>query len=71
MIDKISGKVAYAVLGIGAFVGVGNDRIRPALHRWVNTIGAFVAAVATWAAVSVSIWWLKRKLGTVSRRPSS
>lgn len=25
MIDKISGKVAYAVLGFGGFLGVGND----------------------------------------------
>jgi len=25
MIDKISGKVAYAVLGFGGFLGIGND----------------------------------------------
>jgi hypothetical protein len=25
MIDKVSGKVSYAVLGFGGFLGVGND----------------------------------------------
>ncbi|BAR59663.1 hypothetical protein NK6_6511 [Bradyrhizobium diazoefficiens] len=37
----------------------------------MGTIGAFVAAVATWAAVSVSIWWLRRKLHIASRRSTS
>ena len=32
-----------------------------------NAIGAFVAAIAVWAAVSVSAWWLRRKLRITSR----
>jgi hypothetical protein len=37
----------------------------------VSAIGAFVAALAAWAIVSVSAWWLRRKLRIVSRRPRS
>jgi hypothetical protein len=28
MIDKISGQVAYAVLGFGGFLGIGDDHYR-------------------------------------------
>jgi membrane protein implicated in regulation of membrane protease activity len=31
-----------------------------------STIGAFAAAVVTWAVVSVSAWWLRRKIRHVS-----
>lgn len=33
-----------------------------------SILGAFVTAVAAWAAVSVSAWWLRRKLRTVVDR---
>ena len=33
----------------------------------MSTIGAFVAAILAWAAVSVSAWWLRRKLRITSR----
>ena len=32
-----------------------------------TTIGAFVAAILVWAAVSVLAWWLRRKLRITSR----
>jgi len=32
-----------------------------------TTIGAFVAAILAWATVSVSAWWLRRKLRITSR----
>lgn len=32
-----------------------------------TTIGAFVAAILAWATVSVSAWWLRRKLRVTSR----
>jgi hypothetical protein len=32
-----------------------------------TTIGAFVAAILAWAAVSVLAWWLRRKLRITSR----
>lgn len=32
-----------------------------------NVIGAFIAAVLAWAAVSVLAWWLRRKLRITSR----
>jgi hypothetical protein len=34
-----------------------------------GTFGAFAAAIAAWAAVSVSAWWFRRKLRIVSRHP--
>ncbi|MCK1387057.1 hypothetical protein [Bradyrhizobium sp. 21] len=36
---------------------------------WTTAIGAFVAAILAWAAVSVFAWWLRRKLRIVSRKP--
>jgi len=32
----------------------------------MSTIGAFAAAILAWAAVSVSAWWLRRKLRVTS-----
>jgi len=32
----------------------------------MSTIGAFAAAILSWAAVSVSAWWLRRKLRVTS-----
>ena len=32
-----------------------------------STIGAFIAAILAWAAVSVLAWWLRRKLRITSR----
>ena len=52
-------------IGLAAFAAVFSITV-PA-----STVVAFVAAIATWAAVSVSIWWLRRKLRIVSRRRSS
>jgi hypothetical protein len=34
---------------------------------WTTAIGAFTAAILVWAAVSVSAWWLRRKLRITSR----
>ncbi len=34
MIDKVSGKVSYAVLGFGGFLGLGNDHLAVAEIRY-------------------------------------
>lgn len=37
----------------------------------VNVIGAFAAAILIWAAVSISAWWLRRRLRITSRHKQS
>ncbi|MET4387467.1 ABC-type sulfate transport system permease component [Bradyrhizobium sp. F1.4.3] len=56
---------AMGSIGLAAFAAVFYVAVP------VSMIGAFVAAVAAWTVVSVSAWWLRRKLRTVSRGPRS
>ncbi|SFJ07997.1 DUF3147 family protein [Bradyrhizobium sp. cf659] len=68
------GREAAALDAAGASLGsIGLAAFAAVFYITVpaSTVGAFVAAVAIWAAVSVSIWWLRRKLRIVSRRSSS
>ena len=54
---------AMGSIGLAAFAAVFYVTIP------VSTIGAFAAAVAAWTAASMSAWWLRRKLRTISRCP--
>jgi hypothetical protein len=47
MIDKKSGKVSYAVLGFGGFLGVGNDHYPLPWHslKYDTRLGGYVAGV--------------------------
>jgi len=55
---------ALGSLGLAAFAAV--------FHLTVSasTAGAFAAAIAAWAAVSVAAWWLRRRLRIVSHARS-
>jgi len=47
MIDKISGKVAYAVLGFGGFLGIGDDHYPLPWQslKYDTTLGGYVTGV--------------------------
>jgi hypothetical protein len=47
MIDKISGKTAYAVLGFGGFLGIGNDHYPLPWQslKYDTNLGGYVAGV--------------------------
>jgi hypothetical protein len=47
MIDKMSGKVSYAVLGFGGFLGLGNDHYPLPWHslKYDTRLGGYVAGV--------------------------
>ena len=54
MIDKPSGKVAYAIMSFGGFLGMGNQISSPAL------VGPEIPKTPTWAAmlsISISVGW--------------
>ncbi|TWA94577.1 DUF3147 family protein [Bradyrhizobium stylosanthis] len=55
---------ALGSIGLVAFAAVFHITVS------VSSAAAFAAAVVAWAVVSVSAWWLRRKLRTVSRHPS-
>jgi hypothetical protein len=66
------GQEAAALDAAGAATGsIGLAAFAAIFHVVVplSTIGAFVAAITAWAVVSVSAWWLRRKLRIVSRHP--
>ena len=54
---------AMGSIGLAAFAGVFYVTVPS------SVIGAFAAAIAAWALVSVSAWWLRRKLRATSRHP--
>ncbi|KJC47001.1 hypothetical protein UB31_19655 [Bradyrhizobium sp. LTSP849] len=54
---------AMGSIGLAAFAAVFY------VTTQMSTIGAFAAAVVAWTAASMSTWWLRRKLRTVSRHP--
>lgn len=56
---------ALGSIGLAAFAGVFHALVS------VNAIVAFTSALAAWAIVSVSAWWLRRKLRFVSHTPQS
>jgi hypothetical protein len=56
---------AMGSIGLGAFAGVFYVTVLS------SVIGAFTAAIAAWAVVSVSAWWLRRKLRSTSRHSRS
>src|ERR1700758_4247852 len=47
MIDKVSGKVSYAVLGFGGFLGIGNDHYPLPWQslKYDTRLGGYVAGV--------------------------
>ncbi|MDD1536167.1 MULTISPECIES: DUF3147 family protein [unclassified Bradyrhizobium] len=64
------GQQAAALDAAGAGLGsIGLAAFAAVFCAVVSTtaIGAFVAAILAWAAVSVSAWWLRRKLRITSR----
>jgi len=64
------GQQAAALDAAGAGLGsIGLAAFAAVFYVVVSTtvIGAFVAALLVWAAVSVSAWWLRRKLRITSR----
>ncbi|SFN88337.1 hypothetical protein SAMN05216573_124106 [Bradyrhizobium sp. Rc3b] len=64
------GQQAAALDAAGAGLGsIGLAAFAAVFYVVVSTtvIGAFVAAILVWAAVSVSAWWLRRKLRITSR----
>ncbi|BBO04525.1 MULTISPECIES: hypothetical protein [Bradyrhizobium] len=64
------GQQAAALDAAGAGLGsIGLAAFAAVFYLVVSTtvIGAFVAAILVWAAVSVSAWWLRRKLRITSR----
>ncbi|MEK9279048.1 MULTISPECIES: hypothetical protein [unclassified Bradyrhizobium] len=66
------GQKAAALDAAGAALGsIGLVAFAAVFHITVTAsiAGAFVAALSTWAAVSVTAWWLRRKLRTVSHHP--
>jgi hypothetical protein len=67
------GQQAAALDAAGALLGsIGLAAFAAVFYLVVpaSTVGAFVAAIAAWTVVSVSAWWLRRKLRIVSRHPS-
>ena len=68
------GQQAAALDAAGAVLGsIGLGAFAAAFYLVVpsSTSSAFAAAIAAWAAVSVSAWWLRRKLRIVSRHPQA
>ncbi|MCP3374275.1 DUF3147 family protein [Bradyrhizobium cajani] len=66
------GQKAAALDAAGAALGsIGLAAFAVAFHVTVaaSVAAAFIAALTVWAIVSVSAWWLRRKLRFVSRRP--
>ena len=64
------GQQAAALDAAGAGLGsIGLAAFAAVFCAVVSTtaIGAFVAAILAWAAVSVSAWWMRRKLRITSR----
>ncbi|WP_128924226.1 hypothetical protein [Bradyrhizobium guangxiense] len=64
------GQQAAALDAAGAGLGsIGLAAFAAVFYVVVSTsaIGAFIAAVLAWAAVSVLAWWLRRKLRVTSR----
>lgn len=64
------GRQAAALDAAGAGLGsIGLAAFAAVVYVVVSTtaIGAFVAAILAWTAVSVSAWWLRRKLRITSR----
>jgi hypothetical protein len=64
------GRQAAALDAAGAGLGsIGLAAFGATFYALVTTsvIGAFAAALLTWAAVSVSAWWLRRTLRITSR----
>ena len=65
------GQTAAALDAAGAAIGsIGLAAFAVVFHVTVETsvAAAFTAALAIWAAVSVSAWWLRRKFRIVSHR---
>ena len=68
------GQQAAALDAAGAGLGsIGLAAFAAVFYGVISTsaIGAFVAAMLAWAAVSVSAWWLRRKLRITSRTVST
>ncbi|MGY8637133.1 DUF3147 family protein [Bradyrhizobium sp. 14AA] len=66
------GQQAAALDAAGAALGsVGLAGFAAVFHVTVeaSVAFAFIAALTVWAIVSVSTWWLRRKLRIVSRKP--
>ena len=64
------GQKAAALDAAGAGLGsIGLAAFAATFYALViaNVIGAFAAAILSWAAVSVSAWWLRRMLRITSR----
>ncbi len=64
------GEQAAALDAAGAGLGsIGLAAFAATFYALViaNVIGAFAAAILSWAAVSVSAWWLRRMLRITSR----
>ena len=59
MIDKVSGKVSYAVLGFGGFLGLGNDHYPLPWQslKYDTRLGGYVAGVTEGQRISVCRFW--------------
>ncbi|WP_314952290.1 hypothetical protein [Bradyrhizobium cosmicum] len=68
------GRQAAALDAAGAGLGsIGLVAFAAAFYVMVTAsiVGAFATAILAWAMVSVSAWWLRRKLRITSRRKQS
>ncbi|WP_051310747.1 DUF3147 family protein [Bradyrhizobium sp. Cp5.3] len=66
------GQEAAALDAAGAALGgIGLVAFAAVFHVTVtaSVVGAFIAALVTWAIISVSPWWIRRKLRTVFNHP--